>query len=46
MLSNIYNKLYCIFKVLGYARAASILAREGRHKEAKALIQASDNCKC
>ena len=39
--------LWCICKDVGYARAAAVLAREGRHEDAKRLMLAQrEECKC
>jgi hypothetical protein len=44
-MKNFFSKIYCIFKEIGFARAASTLTREGRYEEAKAVMMARESCK-
>ena len=44
-MKNFLKKVYCIFKEIGFAKAASELARAGKYEEAKAMMMARDNCK-
>jgi hypothetical protein len=44
-MKNFFRKFYCICKEIGFARAASVLAREGKYEEAKAMMLARDACK-
>ena len=45
-MKNLFCKFWCLAMSFGYARAASTLAREGRHEEAKRLMLTERNCKC
>jgi hypothetical protein len=44
-MKSFLKKFYCICKEIGFARAASVLAREGKYEEAKAMMLARDACK-
>jgi len=44
-MKNFFLKVYCVFKEIGFARAASVLAREGKYEEAKAMMMARESCK-
>lgn len=44
MIKNLLSKIYCFFESLGYARAASVLAREGRYEEAETLTRSRKGC--
>lgn len=39
-------KMYCFMQSVGYARAASELARNGKYTEAQKLIQQKGECTC
>ena len=45
-MKNFFCKVWCFLESLGYARAASELARAGRYEEAKRLAQLEKPCKC
>jgi hypothetical protein len=40
-----FRKVYIALKGLGYAKAAADLARNGKHKEAQALMEKYGECK-
>ena len=44
-MKKFFLKDYCIFKEIGFARAASELARAGKYEEAKAMMLARNSCK-
>jgi hypothetical protein len=44
-MKTFFRKIYLCFKGLGYARAASELARNGKHKEAQNLMRQYGECK-
>jgi len=44
-MKSFFRKVYCIFKEIGFARAASTLAREGKYEEARAMMLARNACK-
>lgn len=45
-MKQFFCKVWCFLQSFGYARAASELARAGRHTEAKFLISNQESCKC
>jgi hypothetical protein len=45
-MKSFFCKFWCFLESLGYARAASELARAGRYEEANFLIANQDPCKC
>jgi hypothetical protein len=45
-MKQFFCKVWCILQSLGYARAASELARAGRYAEAKNLTMQEKSCKC
>ena len=45
-MKKILCKVCCFIESLGYAHAASVLAREGYHEEAKRLALMEKPCKC
>jgi hypothetical protein len=44
-MKKFFKGIYTLIKSIGYARAAADLARNGKHKEAQALMTALDKCK-
>jgi phage-related tail fiber protein len=40
-----FRKFYSLCKEIGFARAASALAQQGKYEEAKAMLLARNNCK-
>lgn len=44
-MKSFLRKVYIILKGVGYARAAAAAARNGKHDEAKHLIQEYGKCK-
>jgi hypothetical protein len=44
-MKSFLKKFYCICKEIGFARAASTLAQQGKYEEAKAMLLARNNCK-
>jgi hypothetical protein len=40
-----FRKFYLLCKEIGFARAASVLAQQGKYEEAKAMLLARNNCK-
>lgn len=44
-MKNFFRKFYILLKGIGYAKAAANLARNGKHKEAQALMAAYGECK-
>lgn len=45
-MKNFFCKLWCFFQDVGYARAASTLAREGRFDDAKRIMLTKKDCEC
>ncbi len=41
----IFRKFYSLCKEIGFARAASVLAQQGKYEEAKAMLLARESCK-
>lgn len=46
MIKNFFKQVWCFFECMGYARAASTLAREGKYEEAKAVLASKRSEKC
>jgi hypothetical protein len=44
-MKNIFRSVWICLKGIGYARAAADLARNGKHKEAQALMTQYGECK-
>jgi hypothetical protein len=44
-MSKFFREFYLTLKALGYAKAAADLARNGKHKEAQALMSKYGECK-
>lgn len=44
-MKSFFRKIYITLKGIGYAKAAANLARNGKHKEAQALMAAYGECK-
>jgi phage-related tail fiber protein len=40
-----FRKFYLLCKEIGFARAASALAQQGKYEEAKAMLLARESCK-
>lgn len=44
-MNQFLKKVYFFFKEVGFVRAASSLANQGKYEEAKAMLVAKNNCK-
>jgi len=44
-MKTFFRKIYITLKGIGYAKAAADLARNGKHKEAQALMTKYGECK-
>jgi len=44
-MKTFFRKVYVTLKGIGYAKAAADLARNGKHKEAQALMTKWGECK-
>jgi hypothetical protein len=46
MFKTFFNRVWDFFECIGYARAATTLAREGKYEEAKAVMAAKRSERC
>jgi len=44
-MKSLFRKFYSLCKEIGFARATSVLAKQGKYEEAKAMLLARNNCK-
>lgn len=45
-MKRFFCRVWCVLEGLGYARAASELARAGRYEDAKRLTLSQKGCDC
>lgn len=43
-MNKILHSIYCFMEMLGRARAASVLARQGKYELAQQIIQEKNSC--